>query len=85
MSEIRQRLEAHRNDALVLLGAISHTARLLESFRLSGAVVLLARAQVLLAEELLGLLVVSKQQTASEGGEVPEDDTPKDGIRLGKR
>jgi hypothetical protein len=84
MSEIRQRLEAHRNDALVLLGEISHTARLLESFRLSGAVGHLARVQVLLSEELEGLSGMAKQEPASfkGGGEVREDDTPADGIRL---
>jgi hypothetical protein len=87
MTEIRHRLEVHRNDALVLLEEVTRTARLHEGFRLAGAVGHLARAQVLLAEELDGLPAVSKQEPASSegGGEVPEDETPADGICLRKR
>lgn len=64
MSEIRNRLEAHRRDALILLREVSHTATLHEGFRLAGAVGHLARAQVLLVEEMEGL--------AGESGAVPD-------------
>ena len=80
MSEIRERLEAHRKDALVLLQQVTGTARLHEGFRLAGAVGHLARAQVLIAEELFGLPGESKQEKPSSGGEsAGEDDTPPDG------
>jgi hypothetical protein len=64
MSELRDRLEAHRNDSLVLLKEASRTAQLYAGFRLAGAVSHLARAQVLLAEELEAL---------SAGAEKPSD------------
>jgi len=44
MSEIRERLHAHRNDALVLLEEVTRTAQLHSGFRLAGAVGHLARA-----------------------------------------
>lgn len=62
MSEIRQRLEAHRDDAEVLLQQVSRTATMHEGFRLAGAVGHLARAQVLLAEELKGLAGESESE-----------------------
>jgi hypothetical protein len=84
---VRERLEVHRTDALVLLEEVSRTARAHEGFRLAGAVGHLARAQVLLAEELFGLPERSKPEDgASEGFAVRSaergDDTPVDGIRL---
>jgi hypothetical protein len=89
MSEIRRRVEAHRNDALVLLEEVTRTARLYEGFRLAGAVGHLARVQVLLAEELDGLPGVSKQEAArSQSGGPPSTDleeTPADGLRGVKR
>lgn len=85
MSEIRHRLEVHRNDALVLLQELTRTAQLHAGFRLAGAVGHLARAQVLLAEELEGLLGRSKEEATSGrfGAPSPEsqDDTPVDGIK----
>ncbi|HEV8581374.1 MAG TPA: hypothetical protein VGX68_20095 [Thermoanaerobaculia bacterium] len=82
MSEIRERLEAHRLDALVLLGAISTTATLHSGFRLAGAVGHIARAQALLAEELFSLPGESKPEktAAGEPAGAGEDETPIDGI-----
>jgi hypothetical protein len=87
MSDVRERLEAHRNDASVLLEQVSRTARTHEGFRLAGAVGHLARAQVLLTEELFGLPEGSKPEDGSSGGCALQpadrgDDTPLDGIRL---
>ncbi len=82
MSEIRERLEAHRQDALLLLREISATAVRYTGFRLAGAVGHLARAQVLLTEELEGLPVVSKQEAGSPVSKARnEDETPVEGIR----
>jgi hypothetical protein len=81
MREVRRRLEAHRNDALVLLEETTRTARLYEGFRLAGAVSHLARAQALLREELDNLVGGSKQEEAGEQPSVAnEDATPIDGI-----
>ncbi|HEV8582073.1 MAG TPA: hypothetical protein VGX68_23640 [Thermoanaerobaculia bacterium] len=83
MNGIRQRLEAHRDDVLVLLEETTRTARLYEGFRLAGAVSHLARAQALLGEELENLAGGSKQEEASAGEQLAvanEDDTPIDGI-----
>lgn len=77
MAEIRERLESHRQDALILLQELTRTAALYEGFRLAGAVGHLARAQVLLAEELEGLPRGSKQEPASAaGGPQSQDETP---------
>jgi hypothetical protein len=81
MNGIRQRLEAHRDDVLVLLEETTRTARLYEGFRLAGAVSHLARAQALLGEELEVLVGGSKQEEAGEPPAVAnEDATPIDGI-----
>jgi hypothetical protein len=82
MSEIRERLEVHRNDALVLLEAVSSTARLHEGLRLAGAVGHLARAQVLLAKELFGLGGASgPRPVSSQDYDEPSlEDTPIDGL-----
>ncbi len=82
MNEIRERLAVHRQDALFLLQAVTGTATLYDGFRLAGAVGHLARAQVLLAEELISLPCGSKQATAGAAGEPGnEDETPVDGVR----
>lgn len=82
MSEIHERLEVHRQDALVLLREVSHTAALHSGFRLAGAVGHIARAQVLLTEELFGLPGESKQEktSGSKAAGASEDETPIDGI-----
>lgn len=88
MSGLRQRLETHRHDALLLLREITHTATAHAGFRLAGAVGHIARAQELLAEELRGLPEVCKDSASSqECGEpsVDLEETPADGIRLVKR
>ena len=85
MSELKDRLTAHRNDALALLGQVSRTAQLHSGFRLAGAVSHIARAQVLLAEELESLVGVSKpggDSSITESGEGEEESTPVNGIRL---
>jgi hypothetical protein len=81
MSEIRQRIAAHRQDALVLLSQLTSTARLYEGFCLAGAVRHLARTQALLAKELNGLANASERETAS-AAHTDQDDTPVDGIQL---
>ncbi len=82
MTEIRERLEAHWQDVLVLLQEVGKTAIQQTGFRLAGAVGHLARAQVLLAEELEGLPRVSKQEaTSAVSGPHDEDATPAGGIR----
>jgi hypothetical protein len=68
MSEIEDRLAAHRNDARVLLQEVSRTAQLHAGFRLACAVSHLARAQALLGEELDDLRSRSKQERNSPGG-----------------
>ncbi|HEV8579922.1 MAG TPA: hypothetical protein VGX68_12670 [Thermoanaerobaculia bacterium] len=83
MSEIRERLKAHRLDVLVLLQEVSHTATLFSGFRLAGAVGHIARAQVLLAEELFGLSGGSEGVETSSSADPAaalEDATPVDGI-----
>jgi hypothetical protein len=87
MTEIRHRLEAHRKDALVLLEETAKTARLYEGFRLAGAVCHIARAQVLLTEEIEGFSGSSAQEASSATGSVGssaqnDDPTPVDGIRF---
>ena len=52
MSDVRERLESHRKDVLILLQEASRTAELYEGVSLADAVSHLARAQALLAEEL---------------------------------
>lgn len=85
IDEIRELLETHRQDALVLLQTVSRTAQLYEGFRLAGAVGHLARAQELLSEELEGLprkpepKPVSPQSRAASTFE-SQDDTPLNGI-----
>lgn len=82
MAAIRERLEAHRKDVLMILHEASRTATLFEGFRLAGAVGHLARAQALLSEELEGLPRASKQETVSGESEPRnEDETPMEGIR----
>ncbi len=66
MNKIRNRLELHRKEALLLLQEVSHTATLHDGFRLAGAVSHLARAQVLLAEEMDGLGGGAKPEPAPE-------------------
>ena len=88
MSEIRHRLEAHRNDVLILLDEAAQTARFHEGFRLAGAISHLARAQALFAEELDGLPAASEERGASSQGEpamAGEDATPVDGIHRKKK
>ena len=86
MSEIRNRLEAHRSDVLVLLDEAAQTARFHEGFRLAGAISHLARAQALFAEELSGLPEVSKEEKApTEEPSVDPDETPAERIRIAKR
>jgi len=86
MSEVRSRLEAHRKDVLVLLKEVSHTAQLHDGFRLAGAVGHIARAQVLLAEELFGLPEGAERPASTKSPGAPtaqfSDDTPAEGIRL---
>ena len=81
MNEIRERLEAHRFDVLVLLQEISKTAALHDGFRLAETVGHIARAQVLIAEELFGLPGESKETGAREPAGTREDDTPIEGLR----
>jgi hypothetical protein len=82
MNEIRQRLEVHRNDVLVILEAVSSTARLHEGLRLAGAIGHLARTQALLTEELFGLGSGSGPRPVSsqDHGEPSLEDTPIDGL-----
>jgi len=84
MSEIRHRLEVHRNDALVLLEEVTRTARLHEGIRLAGALGHMAQAQVLLAEELFSLsdAAEGEPQFTAERSTQSNDDTPVDGVRL---
>jgi hypothetical protein len=86
MSEIRERLQAHRKDTLILLQEVTRTAAMHEGFRLAGAVGHLARAQVLLAEELHSLPGGPQPEAASSTGTPPsEDATPVNGVRLTPR
>lgn len=62
MNGLRDRLEVHRREALILLQETSRTAQLYEGFRFAGAVCHLARAQVLIAEELKYLSGGSKKE-----------------------
>jgi hypothetical protein len=85
-SVIRERLQAHWRDVLVLLEEIARTARLHEGLRLAKAVGHLGRVQVLLAQELDGLPGESESEPASlAGGPPDQDDTPAEGIRLERK
>jgi hypothetical protein len=86
MSDIRERLSAHRLDTLTLLRQVTATSEIYSGLRLAGAVGHLAWAQVLIAEELEGLSGVSNREGAaseSRPAEDREDDTPVEGIRRG--
>ncbi len=72
MNKIRNRLELHRKEALLLLQEVSHTATLHDGFRLAGAVSHLARAQVLLAEEMNGLAGEPETQPTTATGTTRE-------------
>jgi hypothetical protein len=86
MSDFRSRLEAHRDDVLVLLDEVRRTARLHEGSGLAGVVSHLAQAQALLMKELDGLPEVSKEEPASpKDPSADPDDTPAERIRLAKR
>jgi hypothetical protein len=80
MSDVRERLESHRKDVLILLQEASRTAQLYEGVCLADAVSHLARAQALLAEELDGLSDASKQEEGSPevatGGESERSTSP---------
>ncbi|HEV8582137.1 MAG TPA: hypothetical protein VGX68_23965 [Thermoanaerobaculia bacterium] len=83
MSDIRERVATHRQDALVLLQEMVHTATLQSRYRLVVAIGHLARAaRVLLADELNGIPEESKQEKASalEVDGTDEDATPVEGI-----
>ena len=84
MNKIRDRLAAHCNELGILLAEVSRTDKLHSGFRLAGAVSHLARARVLLAEELAALAEGGRRDEASSAGRpaaAREDDTPVEGIR----
>ncbi len=86
MTEIRERLEAHWQDVLVLLQEVGKTAIQHTGFRLAGAVGHLARAQVLLAEELEGLPRGSEKAPVSVEGRLRDEEaTPAEGIYVGPK
>lgn len=86
MSDFRTRLEAHRDDVLVLLDEVRRTARLHEGSGLAGVVSHLAQAQALLAGELEGVPEVSKEVPASPKEPTADpDETPAERSRLAKR
>jgi hypothetical protein len=83
MSDIRNRLESHRLDVLVLMDETAQTARFHEGFRLAGAISHLARAHALLSEELDGLPSVSKEPPSPPQKPAADpDETSPEAVRI---
>ena len=82
---IRDRLEVHRKDVLALLEQVTATAKLHPGSELAGAISNIARAQMLLAEELDYLADEDEPATRrGDGAILAESDgaTPAHGYRL---
>ena len=71
MNGVRDLLEAHRKDVVALLEKVTKTARLHSSSELAGAITSIARAQMLLAEELDYLADEEGSGSTEEEGVLP--------------